>query len=616
MKYLFLLAPVCVLAGPAWADDGRPITVVATGSAIPLDRSGQSISIIESREIDAVQGEDVTRVLERAPGVTISRNGGLGGFTGVRVRGAGAEQLLVLVDGVRVADVAAPSGGYDFGSLLAGEVGRIELLRGSNSVVFGSDALGGVLALTTRAPQGLDVSAEAGAHDSWSGRAGWGLVRPDYTVKVNGGFARTDGISAFADGSEPDGYRQWNLNGGGEVSVLPTLKLTASARYADARLDIDGFPPPTFAFGDTDERQLTRQASGRIGARWEGAALTLDGGYALADTRRELHDPAAGPDPYFTSKGRSERAELFGVWRIAPTWTLDFGADRQRDRFETGPTFGSRGRATLASGHALLGWRGARAALAAGVRVDDHSRFGSEWTFGANGSVSLSDEWRIRASYGEGFKAPTLFQLLSDFGNPQLAPERSRSYDIALERGSRGGPLHFAATAFRRDSRDLIDFVSCFGMTAGICTGRPFGTYDNIARARAEGIELELGAQLDERFSASAAYSYVKATDRVSGNDLARRPRQALSLATDWRTPLAGINLGADLRLVSHSFDDARERVRLDGYTLATLRASVPLSDRIEIFGRIENVFDTSYQTVAGYGTYGRSAYAGARARF
>lgn len=623
-----LFIPLLVPVFPACAQDSGEvviadpipdtlITVVATGGATPLYQAGQSISVIGTGEIDRVQGPDLTRVLERAPGVTLSRNGGLGGFTAVRVRGAAAEQLLVTIDGVRVAEVAAPGGGFDFGTLLAGEVGRIELLRGSNSVAWGSDAIGGVLAVTTREPAGLEAGVEAGARDRLSGHAAWGLARPGYVVRLGGGYTRDDGVSAAAAGAERDGLRQWTLHGRGELRLSDALALVANARYADARLGIDGFPPPVFAFADTLERQDTRQASGRAGLRWETRALTLQAGYALSETRRALRDPSLSDDPYFTSDGRTGRAEAFGTWHVAERWRLDFGADRQRDRFVTGPTLGSRGHATLASGHALLGWHGERADITAGARYDHHSRFGGEWTLGANGSVRLGDAgWRLRGSYGEGFKAPTLFQLLSDFGNRALSPERSRSYDLGLERGDRNGRLHLALTAFRRDSRDLIDFVSCVGAATGICANRPFGTYDNVGPARAEGIEAELGAQLSPRFRASAAYSYVRARNRDDRRDLARRPRHALTVSADWTTPLGGLALGGDVRLVSDSFDDAAGTVPLDGYALATVRASVPLAERFEAFGRVENLTDADYATAAGYGTYGRSAFLGARVRW
>lgn len=623
MRYKSLFILLSFGSSPsAWAQEpddnsNAVITVVATGSASPIDDSGQSLSVIAADEIDAIQGPDLTRALERAPGVTLSRNGGLGSFTGVRVRGSASEQVLVLVDGVRVADAAAPGGGFDFGTLTSGEIGRIELLRGSNSVIWGSDALGGVLALTTRAPEGVEASVEYGARDSFAGQVHWGLSTSAHTIQLGGGYVRTDGISAAANGSERDDFRQWNLHGRGELALGHSIALRATARYADGRVDIDGFPPPSFAFADTDEFQGTRQFSGRAGAVWEVDNVRIAAGYAHSDTRRDLVDRAGGDAPYFTTKGISGRAEVLSRLDIAKRWTLDFGADRQHDRFTTGPTFGSRGRATLASGHALLGWHGEAADLAAGVRYDRHSRFGGEWTLGANASVGLGEGgWRLRASYGEGFKAPTLVQLLSDFGNPALSPERSRSYDLGIERGDRNAPLHLALTAFRRDSRNLIDFVSCFGNTTGICAGRPFGTYDNVGRARAEGVELEVGARVSERFRAQAAYSYVRARSRDTGRDLARRPRHALTLATDWTTPWAGLALGGDLRLVSDSFDDAGNFVRIDGHALATLRASIPMGEQLELYGRIENLADVRHETAAGYGSAGRSGFVGARVRF
>ena len=626
MKYLILPVAALAVAAPAFAQDeivtssyrGRDdaITVVATGDSIAVDQAGQPVSIIAREEIDRIQGADLTRVLERAPGVTITRNGGVGGFTGVRVRGADAEQLLVLIDGVRVADAASPGGGFDFGNLLAGSIDKLELLRGSNSVVWGSQGIGGVLAIRTRAIDGVEGSAELGAHDSRYATLSAGASAGALSGGLSASFHDSDGISSADGGAEPDGYRQYQVTGRARAEVSSSFALIANARYSGSRLDIDGFPPPIFTFADTPESQDTREWSGRAGFEYTGNGLNLSGGYALSDTRRELFDPAFGFASYFTTRGRNERAELLGSVALADGFDLDLGADRERTRFATAP-FGSKGHATLSSGHALLRYHSDQGVtLAAGARVDDHSRFGREVTLGANGAVEIGGGWRARASYGEGFKAPTLFQLLSDFGNTTLSPERSRAYDIGIERGDRNGRLHFALTAFRRDSRDLIDFVSCFGVVGGICTNRPFGTYDNVKRARAEGIELELGAKLSEHFTAQAAYSYTRSRKRASGLDLARRPRHAVTVSADWETPLGGLALGGDVRLVGDSFDDAGNFSRLDGYALATVRASLPLGEHLELFGRVENLTDANYQTAAGYGTYGRSAYIGARARF
>ncbi len=627
-KYLLSVSALAV-ATPAFAQEASDvliademradaITVIATGSEARLNRLGQPITVITADEIQSIQGPDITRVLERVPGLTFTRNGGPGGFTSVRLRGSDAEQVLVLVDGVRMEDVSAPAAGFDFGTLTPGGVERIDVLRGSNSVVWGSAAIGGVIAIQSRELNGVEASAEYGANDSWTADAAAGLSTDRAALTLNGGYSRTDGVSAAAVGTEPDGFRQWRVGGKGRVNLTDQLAVVATARYADTRTQIDGFGPPTyFIFGDTPEYQDTRQASGRVGLRYTSDLLTLNTGFAISDTKRDYFDPTFGTAPSYGYEGRSERADLTGRLNLPASFTLDFGADSEWTRFSS--TFDAEAKANLTSGHAMLGWSDGRASLAAGVRVDDHSRFGTAWTFGANGSFSLTEDLRLRASYGEGFRAPTLYNLLSTYGNAALQPERSKSYDAGLEWGNRNGPLHAAVTLFRRDSRNLIVFVSCASLNA--CATRPFGLYDNVGLARAQGVEAELGARPTENLHLQAAYTYLETENRTAGTanlgkDLPRRPTHALTLSSDWTTPLAGLTLGADLRLVGDSFDNASNATRLDGYALTTVRASFPLTEQVELYGRVENLFDQAYQTVATYGTWGRSAYIGIRAKY
>ncbi|MEO7248012.1 MAG: TonB-dependent receptor, partial [Novosphingobium sp.] len=262
----------------------------------------------------------------------------------------------------------------------------------------------------------------------------------------------------------------------------------------------------------------------------------------------------------------------------------------------------------LSSGHALLGYYGDRLTLAGGVRVDDHSRFGTHWTFGGNASFRLFDDWRIRASYGEGFKAPTLSELYGFGGNLALKPETSTSYDAGIEKGDRNARLHFAATYFHRDTTNLISYVYPSG-------------YFNTGKARAEGVEVEGDIHPSDRLSFRAAYTYVKSINLTAGNpnfgkNLARRPRNAITVSGDWRTPLHDLTLGVDTRMVGGSFDNAANTVRLQSYVVVDLRASLPVAETIELFGRVENVGNAKYQTAAGYGTPGRGAFVGARAKF
>lgn len=618
VKYLYIAAAASTLvAVPALAQPADLITVVATGSPQRIDQTGQPITVLTAADLARLQGPDITRALEQVPGLTLSRNGGPGSFTGVRLRGSDSEQVLVLIDGVRVEDVAAPGAGFDFGTLTTGGIERIDVLRGSNSVTWGSAALGGVIAIQTRELNGVDASAEGGSRGSFAGDAAAGLAKSSYALSLTGGYTTTDGVSAAASGTEPDGARQWRLGGKARLELVPGLSFVANARYADTRTEIDGYPAPAYTFADTPEYQITRQLSGRAGLRYQGDWLTLNTGFALSDTKRDYYDPNFGTAPSYGYRGRSHRADLTGRARLPAGFALDFGADSEWTRYSG--TFDARQTARQTSGHAMLGWYTPEISLAAGLRYDDHSRFGNATTLGANGTVRFSNGLRLRASYGEGFKAPTLYQLLSDYGNAALRPERSRSYDAGLE--YRSGAVTAALTVYRRDSRNLIAFVSCFGQTSGICTNRPFGTYDNVGRARAEGAEAELTLKPTGTFTLRSLYTYTKARNLTPGsaqfgNDLARRPRHALTLSGDFETPLAHLALGADLRLISGSFDNAANTARLPGGAVATLRASLPVNDRFTLYARVENVFDNRLPTAAGYSAVGRGAFAGLRVSY
>lgn len=637
-KYLIFNVSLCALASPAWAQDSEiaadeydtapirtawarapeaTITVTATGTRMEVEATGQPVTVLGGEEIAGVQGADIARVLERVPGLTLSRNGGAGSFTGVRLRGAEAEQTLVVLDGVRVSDPASPGGGFDFGNLLALNLDKIEVLRSSNSTVWGSDAIGGVIVASTRAETGLAASAEYGARDTATGAASGGIGGDRGFLGASASYYRTGGFSSAAAGTEADGFEQWSVDGHGRLYLSDSFELFARARYADGTLDLDGFPAPAFALADTPETQETRQLFASAGAVHDSGPLFVSASYSRAETERDNLDPAFGPT--FTSKGTSDRLALRGEWRPIGPLLVHFGGEHEWSDYRT---LFDAGRSTRIFGaYTQLGIEYGGISARVGGRVDDHARFGTATSFGADLSYEVADDLRLRASVGEGFKAPTLFQLFSDFGNEGLRPEKSTSFDLGLALGERtmtGRRFHAAATLFRRDAEDQIEFASCFGNPAPLCASRPFGFYENVGRVRAQGFELELGARPHERLTARAVYAYTDTENRTPGsarlgNELARRPHHALTVSADWQAPLAGLTLGADVRLVGDSFDDAGNTVPLDGYEVVTLRAGLPVGERVELFGRIENLFDTRYQTAAGYAQAGRGAFVGAR---
>lgn len=613
MKTVYWLAvPAAVIAAPVHAQDlDRRSDIVVTASGVPqdVDTTGQAVTIIDRETIEQRQTVALSDLLQTTPGVTVTRNGGLGTVTAVRIRGAEGDQTLTLIDGVRVNDSSAPGGGFDFANLLTASIERVEVLRGPNSVPWGSQAIGGVVNVITQRPtEQLRArgNVEYGDMDTLFASGGVSGSSGIVSGSLTGGYLRTDGISAFDRGTERDGYRQYGASGRVEVAFAPNVRLDLRAYWADSRTDLDGFPPPNFAFADTREYSTAQELYGYAGLN----ADFLDGrfrnvlAFQIADIDRDNYDRDAGPDAQFLSRGRSERYTYKGDLQATDQIRLVAGAEHENTRFFDGTDRFSRGVSSV-WGEVIL-TPIADLAVTGGVRHDDDDAFGGRTTFAANAAYTLPTGTTLRASYAEGFKAPTLYQLYAPFyGTPTLDPETAKSWDAGIEQRLIGDQLVASATYFNRRTRNQIDFDA-----------RTF-TYSNIARTKAEGVEIGLVMRPVERFTVSASYSHIDSENRSAGfvgNDLARRPEDSVSVSADYRFPF-GLALGATVLAVGDSFDNAANTVRLDGYTLTNLRAELPLNDRLSLYGRVENVFDADYRVVANYGTIGRAAFGGLRVK-
>ncbi len=338
--------------------------------------------------------------------------------------------------------------------------------------------------------------------------------------------------------------------------------------------------------------------------------------FTISDLNRDNFSAPGQAAPDFLARGRVERFEYQGDAKLSDSIRTVFGAEKENSRFSDGFSLSKTGmtgfyaQAIISPTETLT--------LTGGARLDDHDDYGSEATFSGNLNWRPAVYTTIRASYGEGFKAPSLFQLDSFFGNVSLQPERAKSYELGIDQRLFDGALMLGATAFLRNTTNQIDFISCFGQSTGICTNRPFGTYDNIDRTRAKGIELTMQVRASDKLSVDANYTYSDAKDRVTRLVLVRRPKHSLNASLDWQ-PIEKLNLGAALQLFSKSADTDFEtftRTSLNSYALVALRASYDLTDQISLYGRVENVGDTRYETVSGYGSYGRNAHIGVRAKF
>ncbi|MBO9714652.1 TonB-dependent receptor [Sphingomonas sp.] len=585
--------------------DPNDIVVVASGVEQRVEDTGRAVTVIDRAEIDQRQTVVLSDLLATTPGVGVTRNGGPGAVTAVRIRGAEDAQTLVLIDGVRANDPSSPAGAFDFGNLLTGSIQRVEVLRGANSVVWGSQAIGGVVNVVTQAPaDGLSAraNAEYGYADQIVANGAIAAGSDHVQGALTAGYFRTDGVSQAAVGTEPDGYRQYNASGRLKAELRPGIGAEVRAYYANSRTDLDGFPPPNYAFSDTAEYSTAKEFYGYAGVFAKLGPVDNHAGFSLADIDRDNFDPTAQSAPLYLYRGRSERFEYRGDAALMDQLRFAFGAERETSRFFDGDkTY--RARTTSFYGQAIVTPIDA-VTLTAGVRNDDHSRFGNHASWGASAAVRASDTTLLRASYNEGFKAPTLYQLFAPFyGYKDLRPETAKAWDAGIEQRFLGGKVRVAATWFHRDTRNQIDFdLVSF-------------TYRNIARARAQGVELELAVKPIEALTVTANYTYTDTENRSAGfvgNDLARRPRDTASVSADYRLPF-GLSLGGAVTMVGDSFNDAGNLTRIDGYAIGSIRAEMPIGERFSVYGRIENVTDEKYEVVSGYGTYGRAAYAGVR---
>ena len=620
--------PAVAVPTAAWAEDAETIIVSANRTQQSTSEVAQSVTVITLDDIATRQSAGVADLLRSVPGITVTSNGGLGTTTSVNIRGAESDQTVALFDGVKLNDPSTPGGGFNFGNLLTVNIERIEVVRGSQSVLWGSQAIGGVVNIVTRAPTeklALNLASEYGWRDTArvvgniSGKVG------PVSANVGAGYLRTDGFSTFNEtrgGTERDGYRNIGANAKFNIALSDAVSVDLRGWYSDGKVGIDGFPPPTYSFGDTPEFARTKELIGYAGLN----ASLLDGrfrnriAYTLTDTRRRNTDLTGGTEfETFNAKGRNERFEYQGMFDITEAVNATFGAETEKSSFRTS-SYGSPFATANARINSFYGQLSAKPVagltLSAGLRHDDHDTFGGKTTFSTSALFTPNEgNTVLRASYGEGFKTPSLYQLFSDYGNKLLRPESARSWDAGITQKLLDGRIEVGATWFHRDTRNLINFISCRLPLTGICLGRPNGTYDNVDKARAQGLEFTLALKPVDALRVQANYGYVDAINAMTGLDLARRPRHSVNVSADYDWAF-GLKTGATITHVGASFDNAANTRKLDGYVLVDLRAAFPVTQNIELYGRIENLFNEQYETSFRYGTPRRAAYAGVRLAF
>ena len=615
MKHgISLIALAAAMAGPAFAQDETDtplilldsVTLSASSVPVGLSQTGATVDVVTAEDIKKSGDLSVAALLSRLPGVSLARNGGLGSSTALRLRGLGGAYIGVRIDGVDVADPSGTQCTYDFGSTVSGGISRIEVLRGSQSALYGSEAIGGVVDITTyrTEEEGTHGQAaiEAGSNGTMAGTLAVGTKTDRAELSFSATRTETDGISAYAYGTERDGFESTFLTFHGSYDLTETVTVGASAFWRDSLTEFDD---QTADSAQTEEGELR---GGRIYVRAETGAVSHE--LSLAHTETSRFYPLGYVQSY---EGERDQLTYSGRWTGTGKLSLTWGADR------TTETFGSDydgGEATTTSvyGEALFAPRD-DLDLSLALRHDDHDVFGGKTT--ARGALAWrpTEDWVVRAVASTGFRAPSLYELYSAYGNTGLTPETSQSFELGVERvfGEKGS---LQATLFHTGIDNMIGFD---GTSTACASG--FGCYAQVpGTTTTQGVELIGTYELAPGWSLFGNYTYTDAKTENGGstNRLVRTPRHDLALGVEGRfnDRLSGVVT------VQHVADFLDTGVwpaptgPMPDYTVVNLGLTYDITDQAQAYLRVDNLFDEEYQTVRNYGQPGRQVFVGVRASF
>ncbi|MEM6850487.1 MAG: TonB-dependent receptor [Pseudomonadota bacterium] len=581
----------------------EPIIVTGTRFETPLDQIGRSVTVLTSDDIRVRQQRFVFDALNAVPGVQIIRSGSFGALSSVSLRGLPSDQTLAVQDGVILNNPSSFGGEFNFANFDTSDIERIEVLRGAQSTLYGSNAIGGVINIVTKDGRdglGGEAFLEGGS---------FGMVRGAGTVMggneiasgrvtVSGTTARGFSSADEANGNtEEDGFDNITVSSKGRFQPLENLVFDAVVRYQDSENEFDGFD---FVNGSADADEVG-----------ETQELTVAGfaTHTLLDGKLEnrlsitylLNDRLNVSDGVtsFDSEGTRISGEYQGTITPADWISVIAGAEYDVQEARTAVGFGGDQEITTISGFGLVQVQPlTNLTFNAGVRHDASDDFSDETTFSVSGVVEVPQTGTlVRGSYAEGFRAPTA----GEFGfNPDLFAEFSDGWDIGLEQPLLNGQARFMVTYFDQTIDDLIAFdLNAF-------------TFVNIQEFTSDGVEVAFDATLTDWLAINAAYTYTDAlnlsTEIAAGNQPDHRVAvEFLAEPTD----RLSLSLG-----VSYNGEEEDGDVLLDDFFLVNLRGAFAVTERLEVFARIENLTDADYQDNFGFGTAPISGFGGIRARF
>ena len=613
-------ASVSADEAPKELDD---LVVSASRSPVFRDQSGSSITVIDREQLERRQSVLLLDVLRDVPGVAVSRSGTFGSTAQVRMRGSEANHVLVIIDGVEIND---PSQGdaVDFAHLAARNIERIEIIRGPQSALWGSDAVAGVISIVTKeatAPFSVQGFAEAGSFATTHGGFRLSGLDESYSYSANLSYLDTDGTNISRIGDEDDSYDNLTADFKTAISFSDAWSASASLRRTTASTQFD--PVDFFTTGlptDGDRETEISQTYAQIGVQLETQNWVHGWKLSFLDTDNENF-----ADGLTNSRQASE--SLGFSYQASVTWgdrSLTLAIDHEEDDFiqrGAASPFGdpNQDQTTRSTGY-VAEYRAQVVEplnVSLSVRYDDNSDFDSIVSYRGAASYALSDLTRFKASVGTGQTRPTFTELFGFFpdqfiGNPNLEPERSFAWEIGVEQSF--GALTVDLSYFNERLEDEINgFVfdpATFLFTAD----------NQVGTSHREGVEFSLGGDLTDWFTVAASYTYTDSDepDGVGGSQRElRRPQNRLSLNLNFIPSIrSNLNLnvthnGEQQDLFFPPFPEPSQRLDLDSYTLVSLSGHFDISDTFRLLARVENLLDEEYEEVFGFRAPGVGVYAG-----
>jgi len=624
MPIAFFLA-----AAASAAIDPNDILVTASLEPVQVQNAAVSATIIDQTRIEALGTPLVTDLLRLAPGVSVSTSGSRGTFTAIRIRGAESRHSLLFIDGIALND-PANSNFARFEQLDSDSIGRIEIVTGPQSALWGSEALGGVIALSSPDSliSGTRVSASSELGSERFRRASSTLsIGSDVSGLTSSvSWMKDRGIDILGGGhGDKDGFENFTASLKAVTRPGSDGELELAARYVRAESQFDGTDPVTFLRADTADASTT--TTGAIRA-WARLGLSDDSPWSFETSGQYLHSENRNRDgatPLNQSTGDRFLidAQLVRRFNFGDTrHMLIVKGEREDEDYVTRDQqyFGATDKNVSRARTSVVGeWRadwGALLSTDAAIRHDDFNRFKDATTWRANAVVHISGPLSIHAGYGEGIAQPSFIDLYGFFpgnfvGNPNLKPERSKGYEAGIRWD--GKIFGAGVTAFSNRLSDEI--VSVFDPVTFLSS-----TANASGKSRRRGIEIKADVQPIAGLRISANYTYLDAQEqKVAGGvglKEVQRPKHSANFVADYNA--GPITLGGSIAWIGKRHDtdfDTFQAVRLKSYALADARIGYALTRGLEAFVRVENAFDQKYQDVFGYATPGRTIYAGFRVR-